>query len=104
MAEDAQGNVTPGFSGSETVAIVANPGGSTLGGTLTVAASNSVAVFSGLTLNLAGSGYMLAVGSGTLSSATTSSISVGRPAPPRTHWPRRSRRRRWQRASVLASP
>ncbi len=75
-AEDAEGNEVSGFTGNVTVALAANPGGSTLGGTLTVAAANSVAVFSDLTLNLVDSGYTLAVGSGTLASATSSGISV----------------------------
>ena len=75
-AEDAQGNVATGFTGSETVALASNPGSSTLGGTLTVSATNGIATFSGLTLNKAGSGYTLAITSGTLTSATSSAISV----------------------------
>ena len=50
-AKDAYNNVATGFTGSETVALVANPGGSTLGGTLIVNATSGVASFSGLTLN-----------------------------------------------------
>ena len=75
-AEDAEGNVATGFTGSETVAIANNAGGSTLGGTVTVSATNGVASFSGLTLNKVGSGYTLAVTSGTLTAATSSAISV----------------------------
>ena len=75
-AEDAQGNVATGFNGSETVALASNPGGSTLGGALTISATSGVASFSGVTLNKVGSGYTLAVTSGTLTSATSSSISV----------------------------
>ena len=47
-AEDAQGNIDTNFSGSETVALAGSPGGGTLGGTLTVAASGGIAAFSGL--------------------------------------------------------
>ena len=75
-AEDAQGNVTTSFTGSETVALASNPGGSTLGGTLTVSAVNGVATFSGLTLNNAGDGYTLQVTSGTLTSAVTNDFTV----------------------------
>ena len=60
-----------------------NPGGSTLGGTLTVSATSGVAAFSGVNLNKAGSGYTLAVTSGTLTAATSSAISVT-PAPLRS--------------------
>ncbi len=56
---DAEGNVVSGYSGNVTLALAGNPGGSTLGGVLTVAAANSVAVFSGLTLNKIGAGYAL---------------------------------------------
>ena len=59
-AEDAEGNLATGFTGSETVALASNPGSSTLGGTLTVSATSGVASFSGLTLNKVGSGYTLA--------------------------------------------
>ena len=48
-----------GYNGSVTIALANNPGGSTLGGTLTVPAVNGVATFSGLTLNKAGTGYTL---------------------------------------------
>ena len=58
-AEDPFGNVDPNFSGSVTVALSNNPGGATLGGTLTVTAQNGVATFSGLTLNQPGIGYTL---------------------------------------------
>ncbi len=75
-AEDAEGNIASGFNGSETVALVSNPGGNTLGGTLTISASSGVAIFSGLSLNNTGSGYTLAVASGTLKSSTSNNIAV----------------------------
>ncbi len=75
-AEDAYNNVATGFSGSETVALLANPGGSTLGGTLTATATGGMASFSGLNLNNPGSGYTLTVTSAGLTSATSGSFTV----------------------------
>ena len=75
-AEDAYGNVATGFTGSVTVALGNNPGGSTLGGTLTAKVSAGVASFSGLTLNKVGTGYTLKASSGSLTAATTSGIAV----------------------------
>jgi hypothetical protein len=77
-AEDAQGNVDTGFTGNVAVALANNPGGpgTTLGGTLTVAASGGVAMFTGLTLTKAANGYTLQATSGTLTSATTNSFNV----------------------------
>ena len=53
-AEDPQGGVDPGFNGTVTIALGANPGHSTLGGTQTVTAYHGIAVFDGLTLDRAG--------------------------------------------------
>ena len=61
QAEDSSGNLITSFNGTVTVALANNPGGATLGGTLTVTASGGVATFSGLTLNKAASGYTLVV-------------------------------------------
>ena len=61
QAEDSSGNLDSSFNGTVTVALASNPGGATLGGTLTVTASGGVATFSGLTLNKAASGYTLEV-------------------------------------------
>ena len=46
-AEDNSGNVDTSFNGTVTVAMASNPGGATLGGTLTATAQNGVATFSG---------------------------------------------------------
>src|SRR2546423_357637 len=46
-AQDARGNTATGFTGNITVAIGTNPGGGTLSGTATVAATGGVATFSG---------------------------------------------------------
>src|SRR2546429_3127795 len=58
-ALDPAGNLVPTFTGSVTVALGNNPGGSTLSGTTTVAAVNGVASFSPLTLDKTGTGYWL---------------------------------------------
>src|SRR5205807_5902323 len=75
-AEDPYGNVDLTFGGSETIALTANPGGSSLGGTLTVSASSGVATFSTLTLNKVGSGYALQTTSTGLNSASTNAFDV----------------------------
>ena len=74
--EDQYGNVITGATNSVTVALANNPGGATLGGTLTVTASQGVANFSGLTLTKAATGYTLAVSSSGLSGSTSSAITV----------------------------
>src|SRR3989440_185475 len=58
-ALDPAGNPVPSFTGSVTVALGNNPGGSTLSGTTTVAAVNGVATFLDLSLNKTGTGYWL---------------------------------------------
>src|SRR5205814_9826178 len=70
----ASGNLVPTFTGDVTVALGNNPGGSTLGGTTTVAAVGGVVTFSDLTLDKAAPGYWLtATGLGT---ATSSSFNI----------------------------
>ena len=75
-AEDSSGNLESSFDGTVTIALASAPAGATLGGTLTVTASDGVATFSGLTLTTAGSNYTLVVSSSGLSEAVTSSITV----------------------------
>jgi uncharacterized delta-60 repeat protein len=75
-AEDSSGNIETSFDGTVTVALANNPGGATLGGTLSVTASNGVATFSGLTLTTADSGYTLLVTSSGLSETVTGAITV----------------------------
>src|SRR5438132_123873 len=73
-ALDPAGNPVPSFTGSVTVALGNNPGGSTLGGSTTVAAVGGVVTFSDLTLDKAAPGYWLtATGLGT---ATSSSFNI----------------------------
>jgi hypothetical protein len=79
-ALDPAGNPVPSFTGDVTVTIGNNSGGSTLGGTTTVAAVNGVATFSTLTLDKTGTGYWLTV-SATGVSATTSTIFAITPGP-----------------------
>jgi subtilase family serine protease len=73
-AVDKAGNVVTGFNGNVTLVLANNPGGSVLGGKVTVAAVKGVAIFTGLSLNKAGIGYTLKATSGTLSAATTNAI------------------------------
>src|SRR4029077_19817043 len=75
-AEDAQGNVATAFNGSVTVALGANPGGGTLGGTATVTAAGGVATFSGLSVNKAGSGYTLTAAATGLRTSTSAPFTV----------------------------
>ncbi len=75
-ADDSSGNVDPTFNGSVTVALLDNPGGATLGGSLSVAAQSGVATFSGLSLDDAGAGYTLQVSSPGLTTATTGAFTV----------------------------
>jgi hypothetical protein len=76
VAEDKFGNMATSFGGSVTVALAANPGGATLGGTLRVTAQSGVASFSGLKLNNPGIGYTLKVSSNGLAAASTGAITV----------------------------
>ena len=79
--EDGFGNVATGYSGSVTLSLSSNPGSGTLQGTTSVNAVNGVATFSGLSLNTAGSGYVLQASAGNLTTATTGSLTVA-PAGP----------------------
>ncbi len=70
-AEDSYGNVDTSFGGNVTIALAGDPGDGALGGTLTVAASQGVATFAGLTLTTAGTSDNLEASAGDLSPATT---------------------------------
>ena len=76
QVDDSSGNLDSSFNGTVTVALQNNPGGATLGGTLSVTASGGMATFSGLTLNKAASGYTLQVSASDVDNATTSAITV----------------------------
>ena len=76
VAEDAAGTMDPTYNGPVTISLANNPGGSTLGGTLTATAVDGVATFTNLTLNQPGTGYTLQATATGLSTATTSSFNV----------------------------
>jgi hypothetical protein len=75
-AQLASGKLDSSFNGTVTVALASDPGGATLGGTLTATASGGIATFSGLTLNTAAAGYTLTVSGNGVDDATTSAITV----------------------------
>lgn len=73
---DASGHIATGFSAPVTIALGANPGGSTLSGNLTVQATNGMATFSDLSLNKPGAGYTLVASSPGLTNDTSSPFGV----------------------------
>src|SRR5256714_1014136 len=75
-ALDPAGNPVPSFTGSVTLALGGNPGGSTLSGTTTVAAVNGVATFVDLSLNKTGTGYWLTATATGLNTATSSVFDI----------------------------
>jgi hypothetical protein len=75
-AVDVNGNVDTSFTGPVTIALANNPGGSTLGGRLTVRAVNGVADFSNLTLNQLDPGYTLRATATDLQPTTTAAFNV----------------------------
>ena len=74
-AEDKSGDVLSSFEGPVTVGLATNPGGATLGGTLTMTAQSGVATFSGLTIDTVGSYQIQATSSG-LSTTISDSITI----------------------------
>jgi streptogramin lyase len=80
-AENSAGQVASTFNGSVTVALAANPGGATLGGTLTVMAHAGVATFSGLTLDQSANGYTLSITGPGLAETTSNPFNVTATAP-----------------------
>jgi len=58
------------------VALGANPGGSTLSGTVTVPSARGVATFRNLSLNNAGPGYTLTAAAPLLTSATSATFNI----------------------------
>ncbi len=70
------GQLLTSSNASVTLALGRNPGGATLGGTLTVNAVNGLATFSNLTLNRASTGYTLVASSNGLTSATSSAFNI----------------------------
>lgn len=81
--QDALGNVVSGYAGDVSVAIVTNPGGATLGGTLTRAATAGIVSFDDLIINTVAAGYTLRLSlvQEGIDSDTTASIGIA-PADP----------------------
>src|SRR5439155_1184425 len=71
IARDPFGNTATGFTGGVTLAISTNPSGGALHGTIPVAAAAGVASFGDLSIDKAGTGYVLKATSGTLTFATS---------------------------------
>ena len=76
--QDAGGNTVTTATAAVTLAITLGTGasGAALSGNTTVNAVNGVATFSGLSVNLVGSGYTLGATSGALTPATSSAFTV----------------------------
>jgi hypothetical protein len=76
-AEDSQNHVDTSYHGPITLKLAANPGSDTLGGTVTLNATNGVAAFTNLTLTVAKAGYTIqASTSDGLQSAPSQTITV----------------------------
>src|SRR5262249_23656842 len=76
LVEDAFGNVVASDTSTVTIALGANPGGATLGGTTTAQAANGRATFPKLNLSAFGSGYTLVARDGGLPALTSRPFDV----------------------------
>src|SRR2546430_1577253 len=74
--QDAVGTRVPGATGAVTVTLGSNPSGGTLGGTMTVSASQGIATFADLRIDRPGSGYTLLASAAGLSGATSTPFAV----------------------------
>ncbi len=74
--EDVLGNRVTTATNTITLAILANPGGGTLSGTVAVSAAGGVASFSTLTIDKAGTGYTVQATAGGLTAAASLSFDV----------------------------
>jgi streptogramin lyase len=97
QVQNKSGTLVTSYNGTVTVGLASNPGGTTLSGTLTVAASGGVATFSGLTISTPASGYTIYVSSSGPVSTITNSITVT------TAWPMRSMVRQQPTSTLTAS-
>src|SRR5256885_943856 len=75
--QDAQGNTVTTATTSITVAIGANPPGGTVAGSRTAAEDYSVATFSTLSIDRAGTGYTLTASATGLTGVTSSAFNIG---------------------------
>ncbi len=73
---DASGNVVTQKTSTLTVSLSQNPGGSTFGGTMTVAAVLGVATFADLTLDKVGVGYQLSATDGVMTPALSTGFAI----------------------------
>ncbi len=73
---DSSGNLISSFNGTVIITLQGGPAGSRLSGTLSAAAVNGIATFSGLSLDAAGNGYALQTSSSGLSAASSTLIVV----------------------------
>ena len=78
--EDATGAIVTSSAAPVTVALRANRGNATLGGTLTVNAVNGIATFSDLTLDKVGTAYTLFASSGTLTGIQSTAFNITPPS------------------------
>ncbi|HYV97026.1 MAG TPA: hypothetical protein VE967_06205 [Gemmatimonadaceae bacterium] len=76
QAQTSTNALATGFTGNVTISIGANPGGSTLSGTVTVAAVAGVATFTNLSLNKTGTGYTLVASSNPLTQGTSATFAI----------------------------
>ncbi len=76
QAQDSYGNVDVNFSGPVTLALGANPGGATLGGTATVNAIAGVAAYTDLSVSTVGFGYTLVATSPGLAPAVSQPFNI----------------------------
>ncbi|MEI7556785.1 choice-of-anchor Q domain-containing protein [Candidatus Chlorohelix sp.] len=74
--QDANGNTATFFSGSVTLTLSGGASGAVLGGTKTVKAVNGVATFTDLSVNLAGTGYILTAAATGLTGDSSSAFEV----------------------------
>jgi len=76
LIQDASGNTVTSATSAVTVALSTNPDRGTLSGTTTVNAVNGEAIFGGLSINKAASGYTLVASSGSLTTATSATFTI----------------------------
>jgi hypothetical protein len=75
-AQDALGTVTTAFTGSVSLVFGANPGAGPLVGTTAVSAVRGVATFTGVSVDVIGTGYTLVASAAGLTSATSAPFDI----------------------------
>ncbi|MCC6574171.1 MAG: hypothetical protein IT462_10310, partial [Planctomycetes bacterium] len=81
QVRDAGGNAVTGYVGDVTATIAVNPGGATLSGTITAPVTAAMALFSSLSMDHAGVGYVLqfSIAEGATCLSAAFDVSVGPP-------------------------